>query len=98
MGHGLRQRPVGQSLEGRLQILRSNLTDRVAGSISNTAWHKTVAEDLVVHIEHRRDSGRWNNEPAMLKREQEGLTGDTTPKGRPAKKNGLNAESSKPSM
>jgi hypothetical protein len=56
----------------------------------------------VAHIElnaalekMREDSGRWNISLAMLRRQQEDSTEELSP---PSKKNGLNAQASKPLM
>ena len=78
------------------------------GTIADVLWHSTktmtqhysVAQIVELHAALEKikdDSGRWNKSLAMLKREQENLTGNASPpKVPPAKKNGLNAKASKP--
>ena len=76
------------------------------GTTADILWHSTksmtqhysVAQivELNAALEKiRDDSGRWNKSLAML-RWEEGLTRTRVPKSPPAKKNGLNAQTSKP--
>jgi integrase len=71
---GMRLREAG--------VPESTVADILWHSTKSMTQHYSVAQVVELHAaleKIRDDSGRWNTSLAMLKKEQEGLTGDTSP-------------------
>jgi len=71
---GMRLREAG--------VPESTVSDILWHSTKSMTQHYSVAQVVELHAaleKIRDDSGRWNTSLAMLKREQEGLSGDASP-------------------